>query len=208
METKIKIWIVEDDAYLRESYSTIINSSAEFNVTNTFRSGEDALKEIKRQRPDLILMDIELPGKSGVECTALLKEKFPQLQIVMVTVYEDTELVFDSLKAGASGYITKSSNYEQLLSGLREIVEGGAPISSKIARMVIESFHKNYDSPLSKRESEILRLVAEGKTFTQISNQLFIARETTKTHVRNIYRKLEVNCRADAIAIANKDHLI
>ena len=208
METKIKTWIIEDDAYLRDSYSAIINSSNEFTVTNTFRTGEDALRELKRQRPDLILMDIELPGKTGVECTALMKEKYPQLQIVMVTVYEDTELVFDSLKAGASGYITKSSNYEQLLSGLQEIVDGGAPISSKIARMVIESFHKNYASPLSKRESEILRLVAEGKTFTQISNQLFIARETTKTHVRNIYRKLEVNCRADAIAIANKEHLI
>lgn len=206
--TKIRIWIVEDDAYLRHSYSKIINSSTEFEVTHSFRTGEEALDQLKDHQPDLILMDIELPGKSGVACTAIAKEKFPKLQIVMVTVYEDTELVFNSLKAGASGYITKVSNYEQLLASLKEITNGGAPISSKIAKMVIESFHKNYDSPLSKRESEILRLVANGKTFTQISNQLFIARETTKTHVRNIYRKLAVNCRADAIAIANKDHLI
>jgi DNA-binding NarL/FixJ family response regulator len=205
---KIKTWIVEDDAYLRDGYAKIINSSNEFEVTNTFRRGEEALLQLKSQQPDLILMDIELPGMSGVDCTAMAKEKHPTLQIVMVTVYEDTELVFNSLRAGASGYITKSSNYEQLLTSLKEIIDGGAPISSKIAKMVIESFHKNYDSPLSKRESEILRLVADGKTFTQISNQLFIARETTKTHVRNIYRKLEVNCRADAIARANKEHLI
>lgn len=208
VKNKIKIWIVEDDAYLRDSYSKLINSSTEFEVTHSFRTGEDALHQLKVQQPDLILMDIELPGKSGVDCTAIAKEKYPKVQVVMVTVYEDTELVFNSLKAGASGYITKSSNYEQLLAGLKEITDGGAPISSKIAKMVIESFHKNYNSPLSKRESEILRLVADGKTFTQISDQLFIARETTKTHVRNIYRKLEVNCRADAIAIANKEHLI
>jgi DNA-binding NarL/FixJ family response regulator len=207
-KTKIKVWIVEDDSYLREGYTTIINTSPDFVVTNSFRTGEEALKEIKIQQPDLILMDIELPGKSGVECTSFIKEKYPKVQIVMVTVYEDTELVFNSLKAGASGYITKNSNYEQLLDGLKEIMAGGSPISSKIARMVIESFHRNYNSPLSKRESEILRLVADGKTFTQIAEQLFIARETTKTHVRNIYRKLEVNCRADAIAKANKEHLI
>lgn len=205
---KIKVWIVEDDSYLREGYAAIINSSPDFAVTRSFRTGEEAIAEIKSHQPDLILMDIELPGRNGVECTAALKEKHPRLLIVMVTVYEDTELVFNSLKAGASGYITKSSDYEQLLHGLKEIVNGGSPISSRIARMVIESFHRNYDSPLSKRESEILKLVAEGKTFTQIAEKLFIARETTKTHVRNIYRKLEVNCRADAIAKANKEHFI
>lgn len=206
---KTEIWIVEDDPFLRESYTNIINQSDRFLITRSFRKGEEAVRNLKtNQPPEIILMDIELPGKNGVDCTAIIKEQFPEILIIMVTVYEDSELVFNSLKAGASGYITKSANYEQLISALNEIHDGGAPMSSNIARMVIQSFHKNYKSPLSKREAEILQLVASGKTFTQISEELFIARETTKTHVRNIYRKLEVNCRADAIAKANKEHFI
>ncbi len=208
MNEKTTVWIVEDDEFLRESYMQIVNSSEDFAVTRSFRTGEEAVKEIAGHQPDLVLMDIELPGMSGVECTSTLISKCPTLLIVMVTVYEDTEVVFNSLKAGASGYVTKSSNYQQLLDSLHQIVAGGSPMSSKIARMVIESFHKNPASPLSKRESEVLTLVAEGKTFSQVSDQLFIARETSKTHIRNIYRKLGVNCRADAIAKANKDHLI
>jgi len=205
---KITVWIIEDDPFLRESFTDIVNTTETFFVTRSLRSGEDAIRQLKKDRAEFILMDIELPGKNGVETTAIIKQMFPEIQIVMVTVYEDTDLVFDSLKAGASGYITKSSNFEQIINSLEEIKCGGAPMSSKIAKMVIESFHINHQSPLTKRESEILALVAIGKTFTQISGQLFIARETTKTHVRNIYKKLEVNCRADAIARANKEHLI
>jgi len=202
------VWIVEDDLFLRNSFTEIINSTDDFVVSGAFRSGEDALRQLKTSQPDFVLMDIELPGKNGVESTLAIKQSAPHVQVIMVTVYEDTELVFNSLKAGASGYITKSANVGQIINGLREIRDGGAPISSKIARMVIDSFHINHQSPLTKREEEILRMVAQGKTFTQISGQLFIARETTKTHVRNIYKKLEVNCRADAIARANKEHLI
>jgi DNA-binding NarL/FixJ family response regulator len=215
IDNKIDIWIVEDDQYLRESYIDLVESSERFVVTNTFRAGEDAIATLNQLSkinhhalPKIILMDIELPGMSGVECTDRIKAKFSNIIIIMVTVYEDSELVFNSLKAGASGYITKSSDYIQLINAITEIIEGGAPMSSKIAKMVIESFHRNYNSPLSKRESQILQLVAAGKTFTQISEELFIARETTKTHIRNIYRKLEVNCRADAIAKATKEHLI
>lgn len=208
MESKISVWIVEDDLFLRESFVEIINNSKDFFVAESFKTGEEAIKQLSLEQPDFVLMDIQLPGKNGVDCTSIIKQKYPNVQVVMVTVYEDSDLVFNSLKAGASGYITKSSNFKQIIDSLQEIRHGGAPMSSKIAKMVIDSFHRNFDSPLSKREAEILRLVADGKTFTQISEQLFIARETTKTHVRNIYRKLEVNCRADAIAKANKDHLI
>jgi DNA-binding NarL/FixJ family response regulator len=205
---KTEIWIVEDDHVLREGYTSIINSSENFITTATFGSGEEMLKALARSQPRIILMDIELPGLSGVQVTERAKVKAPEVVIIMVTVYDDSDLVFNSLKAGASGYITKNSNYEQLLSAIAEIAMGGAPMSSKIARMVIESFHKNLHSPLSKREAQILQQVASGKTFTQISEELFIARETTKTHVRNIYRKLEVSCKADAIAKASKEHLI
>ncbi len=206
-EIKSEIWLVEDDKYLRESYVTIVNTSPSFEITQTFDRGEEILKALSKGSPKLVLMDIELPGIDGVNCTERIKEKYPEIIVIIVSVYDDSEMVFNSLKAGASGYITKSSNYEQLLNAINEIASGGAPMSSKIAKMVIESFHKNHNSPLSKRESQILQLVASGKTFTQISDQLFIARETTKTHVRNIYRKLEVNCKADAIARATKDHL-
>lgn len=206
--SKTEIWIVEDDPFLRESYTSIINTSANFQVTQTFRTGEEVFKALAKNRPAMILMDIELPGMNGVQCTEMVKEKYPDITVIMVTVYDDSELVFNSLRSGASGYITKSSNHEQLLNAIAEIASGGAPMSSKIAKMVIDSFHKNPDSPLSKREAQILQLVASGKTFTQISEQLFIARETTKTHVRNIYKKLEVSCKADAIAKATKDHFI
>lgn len=214
MKHPIYIWIVEDDQFLRESYVGLIESSERFKVLKTFHSGEEtlyALAQVAKQNqelPNIILMDIELSGISGVECTDKIKEKYPEIIIIMVTAYEDSDLVFNSLKAGASGYITKSSDYVQLINAITEILDGGAPISSKIAKMVIESFHRNYNSPLSKRESQILQLVAAGMTFTQISEKLFIARETTKTHIRNIYKKLEVNCRADAIAKATKEHLI
>ncbi len=208
VKPKTEIWLVEDDAFLRESYTSIINTTAQFQVTQSFGTGEQMLRALTKGAPHIMLMDIELPGLNGVQCTERVREKRPEVVVIMVTVYDDSELVFNSLKAGASGYITKSSNYEQLINAITDIAAGGAPMSSKIARMVIESFHLNRNSPLSKRESQILQLVASGFTFTQISEQLFIARETTKTHVRNIYRKLQVSCRADAIAIATKEHLI
>ena len=205
---KTEIWIVEDDPVLRTGYTGIVNSSREFFVSQAFESGEAMLKELSRHQPKIVLMDIQLTGMSGVTACERIKARAPEVTVIMVTVYDDSELVFNSLKAGASGYITKNSNYEQLLAAISEIAAGGAPMSGKIARMVIESFHKNPESPLSKREAQILQLVASGKTFSQISEQLFIARETTKTHVRNIYRKLEVSCKADAIEKANRDHLI
>ena len=153
-------------------------------------------------------MDIELPGMNGIKGTKLIKEKYAQAEVIMVTVYEDSDLVFEALKAGASGYITKSANYMELLSALDEMVRGGAPMSSRIARMVIDNFHVNPNSPLTKRETEILQLISEGKTYTQISEELFISKETAKTHIKNIYSKLQVNTKSEAIARANQDKLI
>ena len=133
-----------------------------------------------RDKPEIVLMDIELPGMNGIQGTKIIKDKSPHTDIIMVTVYEDSELVFEALKAGASGYITKSANYMELLSALEEIVKGGAPMSSRIARMVIDNFHVNPNSPLTKRETEILQLISEGKTYTQISEELFISKETAR----------------------------
>jgi DNA-binding NarL/FixJ family response regulator len=205
---KKRVLIVEDDQEIRNSFSLIVNSSQKFMVINSYGNCEDAIDNINRDKPEIILMDIELPGMNGIQGTKIIKDKSPHSEIVMVTVYEDSELVFEALKAGASGYITKSANYMELLSALEEIVKGGAPMSSRIARMVIDNYHVNPNSPLAKRETEILQLIAEGKTYTQISEELFISKETAKTHIKNIYSKLQVNSKSEAIAKANLEKLI
>ena len=208
LNSKKRVLLIEDDQEIRNSFSLIVNSSPNFMVINAYSNCEDAIKHLQGDRPDYILMDIELPGMNGIKGTKIIKDKFPSAEVVMVTVYEDSDLVFEALKAGASGYITKSANYMELLAALDEITKGGAPMSSKIARLVIDNFHINPNSPLTKRETEILQLISEGKTYTQISEQLFISKETSKTHIKNIYAKLQVNCKSEALARAAMDKLI
>jgi DNA-binding NarL/FixJ family response regulator len=205
---KKRVILVEDDEEIRNSFSLIVNSSMNFTVVNAYGNCEDAVSHLSKDKPEIVLMDIELPGINGIKGTRMIKDKSPECEIIMVTVYEDSDLVFEALKAGASGYITKSANYKELLSALDEIVRGGAPMSSRIARMVIDNYHINPNSPLTKRETTILQLISEGKTYTQISEELFISKETAKTHIKNIYSKLQVNSKSEAIAKANQDKLI
>jgi DNA-binding NarL/FixJ family response regulator len=205
---KKRIVIVEDDQEIRSSFTLIVNSSQKFMVVNAYGKCEEAIEALNRDKAEIILMDIELPGMNGIQGTKVIKDKAPHTEVIMVSVYEDSELVFEALKAGASGYITKSANYMELLGALEEIIRGGAPMSSKIARMVIDNFHVNPNSPLTKRETEILQLISEGKTYTQISEELFISKETAKTHIKNIYSKLQVNSKSEAIAKATQDRLI
>jgi DNA-binding NarL/FixJ family response regulator len=205
---KKRVMIVEDDQEIRNSFSLIVNSSQRFMVVGAYGNCEDAIASLNRDKPEIVLMDIELPGMNGIKGTQIIKEKLPNSEVIMVTVYEDSELVFEALKAGASGYITKSANYMELLSALEEIIRGGAPMSSRIARMVIDNYHINPNSPLTKRETTILQLISEGKTYTQISEELFISKETAKTHIKNIYSKLQVNSKSEAIAKANVEKLI
>jgi DNA-binding NarL/FixJ family response regulator len=203
-----KVFIIEDDKELRESFTHIVRISENFVPIGSFGTAEEAIAALGRKRPDIVLMDLELPEMNGVKATQLIKDKYPHVEVIVVSVYEDTEMVFNAIRAGASGYITKSANYLELLSALDEIVKGGAPMSTKIARMVIRNFHTNPESPLTRRETEIIKMIAEGKTYSQISDELFISRETAKTHTRNIYTKLQVNKKSDAIAIAQKNKLI
>jgi len=205
---KKRVLVVEDDLEIRNSFTLIINSSQKFMVVNAYSRCEEAIENLNKDRAEIVLMDIELPGMNGIHGTKLIKDKSPHTEVVMVSVYEDSDLVFEALKAGASGYITKSANYLELLSALEEILKGGAPMSSKIARMVIDNFHVNPNSPLTKRETEILQLISEGKTYTQISEELFISKETAKTHIKNIYSKLQVNSKSEAIAKATLEKLI
>ncbi|HSJ68760.1 MAG TPA: response regulator transcription factor [Anditalea sp.] len=195
-----RIVIIEDDSDLKECYKLILKSVDKYQFVNAYESCEEAFPNLSKDKPNIILMDINLSGGiNGIEGTRYVKSKFPHIEVVIVTVYDDSDLVFEALRAGASGYITKSSNYLELVSSLDELSKGGAPMSSKIARMVINNFHSNPNSPLSQREKDVLKLIAEGKSYSQIADQLFISKETSKTHIKNIYSKLEVNSKSEAI---------
>jgi len=204
----IKIWIIEDNAVTREGFERLINSMDEFHVTKSFSNCENAIKLVTKNPPDVIIMDIELPGMHGIEGIKRIKKIAPDANIIVMTVHEDIDLVFKALCAGACGYISKHTDYSKLLDAIKEVVSGGAPMSNRVARMVVESFQKNYNTPLTKRETEVLTLLARGKSYSMIADDLFIHKETVKSHIKNIYYKLEVNNKADAIDKALKDKLI
>lgn len=206
---KIRIVLIEDDETIREAYSYLINEREGYCVVNAYSSAEEALKAIKNDDPHIVLLDVELPGMSGVEAISKIKKVVEQVYIVMLTVYDHEKVVFESLSQGASGYLTKDTPPERVINVLGEVLEGGGPMSSHIARMVIHSFQKNVSSsPLTKRETEILEQIAEGKTRSRIADEMFIDIETVKTHIRNIYSKLDVHSRAEAIETAKKNKYI
>lgn len=206
--TSVNITIIEDNEVVKDGFELLINSMSDHKVISTYTNCEEAIKNIKNDQPDIILMDLELPGMNGVEGIKHIKKIIPEVSIIVITVHENSELVFESLVAGASGYLTKSSNYNKVLDAIDEAMKGGSPMSSNIARMVVESFQRNQNSPLSPRETEVLELLAKGKSYSAIANDLFIHKETVKSHIKNIYYKLQVNSKADAIEKALKDKLI
>jgi DNA-binding NarL/FixJ family response regulator len=203
-----KVVIIEDEQDIREAYKIIINGSKNYNVVGTYDSFEACLKEIHKILPDIIIMDIGLPGMNGVEGTFQIKKILPYIEIIIITVYEDSNFVFESLKNGASGFISKSSNYMELLNALDEIGKGGAPMSSRIARMVVKEFHAAGNNVLTRRETEVLQLIASGKTYTQIAEELSISKETAKVHTRNIYKKLQANKKSEAVSIGFEKKII
>ena len=203
-----RIVIVEDNDQVREAFVLLLNLRDDFLVINAYSNCEDAIKNISEDKPSIVLMDIDLPGISGIEGTKQIKKIYPSVNIIIITVFENGKTVFDALCAGATGYLTKNSDKDKLMSAIDEVISGGAPMSSKIARMVVQSFQKNSNSPLTSRETEILSQIAEGKSYTNIADAIFISKETVKYHIKNIYIKLEVNNKADAIKKANEDRLI
>jgi DNA-binding NarL/FixJ family response regulator len=203
-----RVLIVEDDEAIRKAYTTIINSTSKFRVIGDFDNCEDAIKSIKRLKPDIVMMDIGLPQMGGIEATRAIFKMDSKIMIIIVSVHDEGQAVFEALKAGATGYISKSSNYTELLAALEEIEKGGAPMSSKIARLVVQDFHLSHTSPLTKRETYILGMVAEGKTYTQIAQEANISKDTAKTHIKNIYKRLQVNKKSDAIDKGRKEKLI
>ena len=199
----IKVSIVEDNDQIREGLSVLINGSTGFQCVATYPTAENALKYLPAQKPDVVLMDIQLPGMSGIECVRDLKKLLPDLQIMMLTVYEDDDNVFKSILAGASGYVLKKTPPSELLEAISDLHNGGSPMSDRIARKVVQAFQQMGKSSretenLTQRESEILSYVAKGFQDKEIAEKFFLSSETVRTHLRNIYKKLHVRSRTEA----------
>ncbi|MGA2247627.1 MAG: response regulator transcription factor [Verrucomicrobiota bacterium] len=197
------IAIVEDNKTIRESLAEFVQTDPECRCIYACATAEDALKQIPRHNPDLVLMDIQLPNLSGIECCAQLKQLLPAIQIIMVTVYEDTDRIFKALRAGACGYLLKRCAPEELVSAIREVRQGGAPMSREIARKVIASFQEPLAAAaeveeLSPREREILELLAEGFPNKEIAGRVGVTDGTVRWHLRHVYHKLHVRSRTAA----------
>jgi DNA-binding NarL/FixJ family response regulator len=209
VKTAIKnIIIIEDNPDIRNGFQLLINSTGKFTVSHTFESCELAFEKIKTIKPDLVLMDIDLPGMNGIEGTRYIKSILPQTEILIITIFENSSRVFEGLCAGASGYLTKNSNHIQLLSAIEELSLGGAPMSANIARMVAQSFVIKNNNLLSDREMDVLKLLVEGKSYKTIADTLDISLSTVKFHIKNIYIKLQVTSKEDAITKAKINKLV
>jgi DNA-binding NarL/FixJ family response regulator len=210
----IKVVVVEDNDSIREGLKILINGTEGYNCAASYSDCESMLRNIKKLSPDVLLMDIGLPGMNGIEGIKKVKLIIPELAILILTIYEENDLIFDALCAGACGYLVKKTPPSKLLEAIREAHEGGAPMSSHIARKVIDFFQKkpassqksNYD--LTPREKEILSGLVEGHNFKAIADSLFISIETVRFHFRNIYKKLHVHSQSEAVAKAIKEGLI
>lgn len=201
----ITVGIVEDSAGVRENWAKLIDAEPGFRCVAACESGESALKRLPVCKPDVVLMDINLPGMSGIECTARLKVKLPEAQVLMVTVYADHEHVFEALKMGASGYLLKCTEPSELIRSISEVMSGGAPMTGQVARKVIAAFRRQpvnveADVRLTRREEEILELLAKGFGNKEIAARLSASVETVRVHVRHIYEKLHVHSRTEAAA--------
>lgn len=201
----ILVSIVDDEKDLRQSIATFVNGSPGFKCVSAYGSAETALKGLRVDKPDVVLMDINLGGMNGIECVEQLKIEMPAIQVLMLTVYEDTDQIFKALEAGATGYLLKRSSPTKLLQAIREVHAGGSPMSSSIARKVVASFQKSQQTGpkavhLSPREEMVLNCLAKGLTYKQIADQLEISIDTIRTYLRRIYEKLHVQSRTEAVA--------
>jgi DNA-binding NarL/FixJ family response regulator len=200
----IAVSIVEDDDGVRAGLVRLLEKSRDFRLLASYSNGEEALREVPQLRPDVLLMDINLPAMNGVECVQRLHAIDPTLRVIMLTVYENPEQIFDALRAGAIGYLLKQQPSEKLCEAIREAHSGGSPMSSQIARKVVQLFHSKPKSEatteLSARETEVLKLLSKGHLIKEIADQLGISFVTVRTHIRRIYEKLHVHSRSQAVA--------
>jgi DNA-binding NarL/FixJ family response regulator len=209
----IKVAIIEDRREIRDGLAMLINGTQGFKCTGSYRSMEDALPRIGTDLPDVALCDIGLPGMSGIEGMRILKDKFPALLLLMLTIYDDDERIFDALCAGACGYLLKKTPPAKLLEGLREAVDGGSPMSPEVARRVIALFRdirppERADYELTPHETRLLKLLVEGHNYKTAALELNVSINTISFHMRHIYEKLQVHSKSEAVAKALRDRLV
>lgn len=204
----IVVSIIEDDETIREGYAFLIGNTAGYKIAGTYASFEDAVRKLEKDNPDVILLDVQLPGISGIDALPKLKKMLPETHILIMTVYENEMTIFRALGNGAAGYLTKNTPPEKIVAAIHEVMEGGGPMSAHIARMVISSFKRNEATPLTRRETEILEQISTGKSRKRIAEELYIDLETVKSHIKNIYHKLDVHSKADAIKAARDNKFI
>jgi DNA-binding NarL/FixJ family response regulator len=200
----IRIAVVEDDRTLRDVLAILLNGTPGFSCVASYGNGEDAVAGLPMMNPDVVLMDINLPGMSGIECILRLKEMNHSMLFIMLTVFEDSDVIFQSLSAGASGYLLKQTPPARLLEAIQDVYKGGSPMSREIARKVVQSFqhpatNSDNEIKLTKREEEILLHLVKGFFYKEIAGLLFISMDTVRTHIRHIYEKLQVRTRSEAI---------
>jgi len=208
MSKEIKVSMVEDDGEIRALMTLIIDSSPGYSCKQSYNSCELAIKELLNDPPDVVLMDIDLPGISGIEGVKKLKDHMPDTDYIMLTVQDDDDSIFSSLCAGATGYLLKDTPPTKILKAINEVHNGGSPMSASIARRIISSFKSNTETILSERELEILRHLCNGENYKIIAEKLFISGHTVRSHFKNIYKKLHVTNRASAVKKAINDKLI
>ena len=198
----IRVSIVEDNRGTRESLTELLDRAPALRFVSAHPSGEDALRRIPLEAPDVVLMDINLPKMNGIECVAKLKEQMPKTQVLMLTTYEESDLIFDSLRKGASGYLLKNMPPAELIQAIEQVHQGGSPMSMRVARKVVDHFHQIEGASdvekLSKREQEVLTLLAKGYHYREIGDSLGISLSTVRTHLQRIYEKLHVQTRTEA----------
>lgn len=194
--SKIKVVVIEDDDIIRNGFVILLNKNEKFVCVANYNNCENAIKNLQNDLPDIILMDIGLPGMSGIDGTRKIKKRNPTIDVIVVTVHEEDSKIFLALCNGASGYITKNITPKKLFESIEEIFKGGAPMSTGIARRIIQSVKLNKNSPFGIRETEILQLLGKGKSYSMIADKLSINKETVRIHIKNIYKKLSVNSKS------------
>ncbi len=205
-----RVVIVDDNDAIREGFAIILRSLGKYEIVNAYPNCETAIANLMRDLPNVVIMDIEMPGMGGIEGITKIKELKPDTEVIVITVHENLDLVMKALSVGAVGYITKNQQdfFMQLISAIDAMSNGGAPMSPRIARQFIKSFQRNYKSPLTARETEVLELLSSGKSYSVIADELFVSKATVRAHIRNIYEKLKVNRKSEAIRVAIEDKLI
>lgn len=213
----IKVVLYEDNNQLRDGLAMLIQGSEGFEVVNTYRNCNHISEDIKQDQPDIVLMDIDMPGIGGIEGLKLIRLQNHSCKVLMLTVFDDRKNVFEAIRAGADGYLLKKTQPAKLLEHLKDVYEGGSPMTASIARQIIEmfnQFHETTDSRkgeeyrLTEREKDVLKLMVKGYTYKMAAAELFISVETIRTHIKNIYEKLHVNSKSEAVAKVFKDRLL